>query len=275
MRRGRVYRVFRTVIITIFSLWTLFPLYWLLNTSFKTNREVLQSPPSFIPSHFVFSSYIYVFSNFGTYFLNSIITAIGSTILSMAIGVLASYSLSRFQFPKGFSNTISFIILAVRMMLPIVFIIPMFQIYQRFDLYNTHIGLILAYTLVNMPFVVWMMTSYFSEIPMSLDEAAMIDGCSRLRSLWSVVIPLASPGIATTAVMTMIFTWNDLIFGLYLTSNSQAMTLPVSIIGFLSQYQTYWSQMAAAGVLAIVPMIIFLLFVQRYLVRGLTAGGVK
>ncbi len=275
MKKGRLFKTLRAIIITIFSVWTLFPLYWLLNTSLKTNRQVLQSPPSFFPAHVVFSSYTYVFSNFGVYFVNSIITALGSTFLSVIVGVLAAYSLSRFKFPKGFVAITSFIILAVRMMLPIVFIVPLFQIFRQTNLYNTHIGLIFAYTLVNMPFVVWLMTSYFQEIPHALDEAALIDGCGRLKTLWAVIIPLASPGIATTAVMAMIFTWNDLIFGLYLTSNSQAMTLPVSIIGFLSQYQTYWSQMAAAGVVAIVPMVIFLLFVQKYLVRGLTVGGVK
>ncbi|MDI9261212.1 carbohydrate ABC transporter permease [Alicyclobacillus sendaiensis] len=262
-------------IISLFTAWTLFPLYWLVITSLKTNPEVLTDPPTFVPLHPTFSSYRYVIANFGVYFLNSTIVSVGSTILSLLIGVPAAYSLARFRFTKRFRTAVSFTVLSIRMMLPIVFIVPMFQIYQNVGLYNTKIGLVLAYSLVDMPFVVWMMRSYLAEIPESLDEAAMVDGCGRVRTMLRVVLPLAAPGLATTAVMTMIFTWNDLVFGLFLTANSSAETLPVSIIGFLSQYQTYWSQMAASGVLAIMPMIIFLLFVQRYLVRGLTAGAVK
>lgn len=275
MKKSRTFRVFRTVVIVVFSIWTLLPIYWLVNTSLKSNNEVLQFPPSLLPAHPSLSSYGFVLSNFGSYLANSAITAVGSTILSLIIGVLAAYSVTRFKFPKGFAAGIGFVILSVRMMLPIVFIVPLFQIFQNVGLYNTHLGLILAYTLVNMPFVFWLMTSYLRDVPVQIDEAAMIDGCGRLKSLVSVIIPLAAPGIATTAVMTMIFTWNDLIFGLYLTGDSKAMTLPVGIIGFLSQYQTFWSQMAAAGVVAIIPMVIFLLFIQRYLVKGLTAGAVK
>ncbi|MBF8377141.1 carbohydrate ABC transporter permease [Alicyclobacillus mali] len=269
------YKYLKWAIIILFSAWTLFPLYWLVITSLKTNTEVLTDPPTFVPVHPTFASYYYVIGNFGVYFINSAIVSVGSTLLSLLIGVPAAYSLARFRFPSGFRTAVSFIVLSIRMMLPIVFIVPLFQIYQNTGLYNTKLGLIFAYSLVDMPFVVWMMRSYLMEIPESLDEAAMVDGCGRIRTMLRVVLPLAAPGLATTAVMTMIFTWNDLVFGLFLTANSSAETLPVSIIGFLSQYQTYWSQMAAAGVLAILPMVMFLLFVQKYLVRGLTAGAVK
>lgn len=275
MTKSHKFRVFRAVVITVFVIWTLAPIYWLINTSLKTNDNVLKFPPSLIPEDPTLDSYSFIFSNFGTYLMNSIVTSVGSTILSIFIGLLAAYSVTRFKFPKGLATGIGFIILSVRMMLPIVFIVPLFQIYQSVGLYNTQIGLILAYSLVNMPFVFWLLTSYLSDVPVQLDEAAMIDGCGRLRSLFTVIVPLASPGIATTAVMAMIFTWNDLIFGLYLTGNASAMTLPARIVGFLSQYQTFWSEMAAAGVIAIIPMVVFLLFIQRYLVKGLTAGAVK
>ncbi len=265
----------RLTFISLFMLWVLVPIYWLINTSFKHNSEVISSFSSFWPTHFTWSAYSYVINNLGVYFENSIVVSLGATIFSLIIGLLAAYSLSRFKFSKIFTSFFWFIILAIRMMIPIVFIIPLYQIFQNLGLYNTRVGLIIAYTLVNLPFVIWMMVSFFNDVPVELEEAAMVDGASRLRAFIRIILPLGAPGIAAVSILTIVMTWNDLIFGLYLTSNTQAMTLPVGIVGFITQYKTLWAQMAAAGTLAIVPMIFVVLFVQKYLVRGLTAGAIK
>lgn len=271
-KRGILWRKFVLVIMII---WTLIPIYWLVITALKNNSEVLNFPPSLWPKHLTFSSFYYVITHFGQYFVNSTIVTIGSTLFSLVIGVFASYSMARFKFNKVFSSSFWFIVIAIRMILPIVFIIPLYQIFQQLGLYNTKLGLIIAYTLVNLPFVIWMMSSFFLEVPKELDEAAMVDGASKWRIFFQITLPLSLPGIASVSILAMVMTWNDLVFGLFLSSNSQAMTFPVQIVGFITQYKTLWSQMAAAGTLAIIPVVIFVLFIQKYIVRGLTAGAVK
>jgi multiple sugar transport system permease protein len=262
-------------VLALALMWTLVPIYWLVTTALKPNTEILSFPPTLLPKEWTLASFSFVLHHYAGYFANSVTVAFGSTMLSLIVGVMAAYGLSRFRFPRGLVTMIWLVVLSIRMMMPIVFIIPLYQIFQSIGLYNTRTGLILAYTLVNLPFVIWMMTSFFREIPKALDEAAMVDGASRWRVFFSVALPLAAPGIASVAILAMVMTWNDLVFGLFLSSDMQAMTLPVGIVGFITQYQTMWSEMAAAGSLAIVPVLAFTLFIQKYIVRGMTAGAVK
>ncbi len=265
----------RIAVLVVAVIWTLVPIYWLVVTALKPDSQVLSFPPALWPKYLTFSSFAFVFNNFGQYFANSVIVAVVSTLISLVVGVLASYALTRFHFNRIFSAGFWFVILAIRMIIPIVFIIPLYQIFQTLGLYNTRLGLIVAYTLVNLPFVIWMMSSFFVEVPRELDEAGMVDGASRWKIFSQITLPLAIPGLASVSILAMVMTWNDMIFGLFLTSNSQAMTLPVQIVGFITQYKTLWSEMAAAGTLAIIPVAIFLIFIQKYIVRGLTAGAVK
>jgi multiple sugar transport system permease protein len=275
-RRGPRWREYVSWIgVILFLLWTLFPIYWLLITSLKTNNEILRPPPTLVPVHFSVAGYISFGETFGAFLFNSIVVTIGSTIVAMLIGTFASYSLTRFKFPIFVSGLLWFLVLTVRMTIPVAFIIPLYQILSALGLYNTLVGLILAYTLTSLPFVIWLMVSFFSEVPASLDEAVLVDGGSRLTVFFRVVLPLAAPGLAACAIMAMLFTWNDLLFGLFLTANANAMTLPVSIVGFITQYATLWSQLASGGVIAIIPMIILVMLIQKQLVRGLTAGAVK
>jgi len=262
-------------VLALVLMWTFVPIYWLITTALKPNTEILSFPPTLWPKEWTFASFAFVMHHYAGYFANSVTVAFGSTLLSLIVGVMAAYGLSRFRFPRGLFTMIWLTVLSIRMMMPIVFIIPLYQIFQSIGLYNTRTGLILVYTLVNLPFVIWMMTSFFREIPKALDEAAMVDGASRWRVFFSVALPLAAPGIASVAILAMVMTWNDLVFGLFLSSDMQAMTLPVGIVGFITQYQTMWSEMAAAGSLAIVPVLAFTLFIQKYIVRGMTAGAVK
>ncbi len=261
--------------VILFLVWTLFPIYWLMITSLKTNDEILRSPPSLFPLHFSGAGYVSFSETFGQFLFNSVVVTIGATIVSMIVGTLAAYSLTRFKFPLVVSGLLWFLVLTVRMTIPVAFIIPLYQILSGLGLYNTLLGLILAYTLTGLPFVIWLMVSFFSEVPPQLDEAVLVDGGTRLTVFLRIVLPLAAPGLAACAIMAMLFTWNDLLFGLFLTANANAMTLPVSIVGFITQYATLWSQLASGGIIAIIPMIILVLLIQKQLVRGLTAGAVK
>jgi multiple sugar transport system permease protein len=255
----------RLVLLVLALLITLLPVYWMVITSLKTQLEVFAAPPTFAPQRPTLENYISLFANrnLGAYLLNSLI-----------IGSLAAYALARFRIGR-LNERISFWVLAPRMIPPIAIVVPIFLILQQFGLINKHLGLILVYTAFNLPFVVWMMRSFFQEIPIDLEEAAMVDGASRLRSFWHVVLPLAAPGLVATAIFAIITTYNEFFFALILTSTPAAATLPVGTASLIGKTQTLFGEMAAAGVVATAPIVFFALLVQRHLVRGLTMGAVK
>lgn len=266
----------RTVLIVVALIVTLLPVYWLVSTSLKTQVEVFTSPPTLWPQNPTTQNYIGLFTrrHLGQYLLNSI-TIVGSAVfLSLAIGSLGAYSLARFGKNLG-QQKLNFWVLAPRMIPPVALVIPMFLILQKFGLINKQLGLILVYTGFNLPFVAWMMRSFFQEIPIDLEEAAMVDGASRLRSFRDIVLPLVSPGMAATAIFSLIITYNEFFFALILTSTPAAATLPVGTAALIGKTQTLYGEMAAAGVVAAVPLVVFALLVQRHLVRGLTMGAVK
>jgi multiple sugar transport system permease protein len=255
---------------------TLVPVYWMINTSLKTQVEVFASPPTLYPQKPVLENYVSLFTrrNLGAYLVNSVIIVTGSVSLAMAIGSLAAYALVRFHLGH-LQDRISFWVLASRMIPPVAIVVPIFLMLQHLGLINRYPGLILIYTAMNLPFVVWMMRSFFQEIPVDLEEAAMVDGATRLHAFWDIVLPLAAPGLAATAIFSVIATYNEFFFALILTSTPAAATLPVGTAALIGKTQTLFGEMAAAGVVATIPLIAFALMVQRHLVRGLTMGAVK
>jgi multiple sugar transport system permease protein len=273
LRKGSALRL---VLLVLALLITLLPVYWMVITSLKTQLEVFAAPPTFAPQRPTLENYVSLFvnRNLGAYLLNSLIIVGTSVLLSVAIGSLAAYALARFRIGR-LNERIGFWFLAPRMIPPIAIVVPIFLILQQFGLINKHLGLILVYTAFNLPFVVWMMRSFFQEIPIDLEEAAMVDGASRLRSFWHVVLPLAAPGLAATAIFAIITTYNEFFFALILTSTPAAATLPVGTASLIGKTQTLFGEMAAAGVVATAPIVFFALLVQRHLVRGLTMGAVK
>jgi multiple sugar transport system permease protein len=275
-RRKRSWQFLRLILVIIALVLTALPVYWMINTSFKTQVEVFAAPPTLFPQKPVLENYLSLFTrrNLGAYLLNSIIIVGSSVALAMAIGSLAAYALARFSLGH-LQNRISFLVLAPRMIPPIAVVVPIFLILQHLGLINKYPGLILVYTALNLPFVVWMMRSFFQEIPLDLEEAAMVDGASRLRAFWDVVLPLAAPGLVATAIFSVIVTYNEFFFALILTSTPAAATLPVGTASLIGKTQTLFGEMAAAGVVATIPLMIFALLVQRHLVRGLTMGAVK
>jgi multiple sugar transport system permease protein len=258
-------------------LFALAPVYWMLTISFKTEGEQFASPPPW----FVFTPTLehyydaFVTRAFGQYLLTSAIVAITSTALALVIGTLAAYALARFELPLKLNRRLSLWILSTRMFPAIVTAVPLFLMMRDLRLLNTKLALIVVYTGFNLPFVVWMMRGFFAEVPRDLEEAALVDGDSRLGALVRVVLPLVTPGLAATAVFCLIVCWNEFLFALVLTQTDAAMTLPVGIAGRVTQYEIKWGVMSAAGVVAMVPILIFALAMQRYLVRGLSLGAVK
>lgn len=255
----------------------LFPLYWLVSISLKSQVDQFAMPPKW----FVFQPTLYHYYDtfivrpFSGYFVNSLIVAFCSTALALVLGTMAAYSLARLRLPRNLNRGIAEWILSTRMFPPIVTVIPLFLIMRTLDLLNTRTALIMAYTAFNLPFVVWMMCGFFQELPQELEESAMIDGHSRLSALWHVVLPLVRPGLAATAIFCLIVSWNEFLFALILTQTDAVATLPVGISGQVTQYEIKWGPMSAAGVAAIVPILIFAMLAQRHLVRGLSLGAIK
>ncbi len=272
----RLWMIIRLALIVLALVITLLPVYWMVNTSLKTQVEVFSSPPTLWPENLTFQNYVRVFArrHLGRYLLNSVMIVGTAVFLSLVIGSLAAYSLARFS-KHRLEQKLDFWVLAPRMIPPVALVVPMFLILQKLGLINKQLGLILVYTGFNLPFVAWMMRSFFQEIPVDLEEAAMVDGASRLRSFRDIVLPLVSPGIVATAIFALIITYNEFFFALILTSTPAAATLPVGTAALIGKTQTLYGEMAAAGVVAAVPLVIFALLVQRHLVRGLTMGAVK
>jgi multiple sugar transport system permease protein len=264
-------------LLALASMASLAPVYWMLTISLKSEADHFASPPKW----FVFSPTLehykdaFVVRPFGQYLITSAIVALLSTALALLIGTLAAYALARFEMRFKLNRRLSLWILSTRMFPPIVTIVPLFLMMRELRLINTIAALVIVYTAFNLPFVVWMMRGFFNEVPREMEEAAMVDGDSRLGALWRVVLPLVKPGLAATAVFCLIMSWNEFLFALVLTQTEAAMTLPIGIAGRVTQYEIKWGVMSAAGVVAMLPILIFALSVQRYLVRGLSLGAVK
>jgi len=253
------------------------PVYWMLTISLKSEVDQFAVPPRWIGFSPTLAHYYDAFfaRSFGRYLFTSATVAILSTICAVALGTLAAYALARFKLRAQLDRRLSLWILSTRMFPPIVTAVPLFLMMRDLGLLNTIAGLVIVYTALNLPFVVWMMRGFFRELPRELEEAAMVDGDSRLGALRRVILPLVTPGLAATAVFCLIVSWNEFLLALVLTQTDASMTLPVGIAGRVTQYEIKWGVMSAAGVVAMIPILVFAMSVQRYLVRGLSLGAVK
>jgi len=253
------------------------PVYWMLTISLKTEVDQFAVPPRWIGFAPTFAHYYDAFfaRSFGRYLVTSLTVATLSTICAVTLGTLAAYGLARFKLRAGLDRRLSMWILSTRMFPPIVTAVPLFLMMRDLRLLNTITALVIVYTALNLPFVVWMMRGFFRELPKELEEAAMVDGDSRLGALRRVILPLVTPGLAATAVFCLIVSWNEFLLGLVLTQTDASMTLPVGIAGRVTQYEIKWGVMSAAGVVAMIPILVFAMAVQKYLVRGLSLGAVK
>jgi multiple sugar transport system permease protein len=254
----------------------LFPFWWMIDTSLKRPIDIF-SGTALWPQHLTFHNYgrlIHEY-HFDSFLMNSLVVVTASVGVSLVIGTLAAYGLARFRMRFGVDRIALYGVLLVRMLPGILLVVPLYIVLAKWGLLNTRLGLILIYAGLNTSYVVWMMQSFLEDIPRDIEEAAMVDGDSRLTALRRVVIPLAAPGLIATAIFAVIATYNDFIIALTLTSTPDAQTVPVGVSTLIGKIQIEWGPMAAAGVIGALPIVLFALVVQRHFVRGLTMGAVK
>ena len=250
----------------------LFPIYWLFMISFKTPDEIYAHPPAWLPETLQFANYAVLFKDGDVVTIwNSLVIASVSTVAAMIVGSMCAYSIARFR--TG-GDLFSVWLLSNRMVPPIVIVFPVFLLYVRAGLVDTYAGLILLYTAFNLPYVVWMMRGYFQDIPLELEESALVDGCTRWQVFVRVVWPMARSGLFATAVFTFVFAWNEFLFALVLTRNA-VTTFPVQVTHYFGGQSNFWAKIAAMSVLGTVPIFIAVTIMQRYLVRGMSLGAVK
>jgi multiple sugar transport system permease protein len=272
-RRNPGLEALRAVFLLGFVLFVLLPLYWVIVTSIKPTSDYLVIPPVWFPAEPTIVHYTAaLFSYRGLQALvNSLIISSASTVLSTVFGTMMAYSLARFN--TG-GKHLAFWVLSQRFLPPVAVILPIFLLFRGWKLYDTHVGLILAYTFMTLPLTVWMMYAYFRQLPKSLEEAALVDGLSRWQTLWKIAIPLAAPGIVAAAVFAFIAVWTEFFFALILTSR-HAFTLPTVFRAFLSFQGAQYGEACALATTSLVPSLILGMLVQRHLVRGLTLGAIR
>ena len=254
----------------------LFPIWWMIVTSFKQPVDIY-SGVSLVPQHFTMDNYIELFRNrhFGSYLGNSVTVVALSVGVSLVVGTLGAYALTRSAIGKRLSALSLVGALVVRMVPPILLAIPLYIVLGKYGLLDTKLGLILVYSGLNTSLVIWMMESYLGEIPPEIEEAALVDGDTPLSALRRIVLPLAAPGLVATAIFSVIVTYNEFLLALSFTSTPNSQTITVGVSTLIGKIQIEWGPMAAAGVIGAVPIIVFALIVQRHFVRGLTLGALK
>jgi len=253
----------------------LFPLCWIVSTSLKTLPETFLTPPSWFPAHFEFANYVRIWTiqSFARYFLNSLIVSSAATGASIILASLAGYGFSRFRF--RFSRALMILVLVAQMFPGLVLLIPYFTLASEARLLNTYSVLIIVYTSFALPFCIWLMKGFFDSIPSELDQAALVDGCTHLGAFTRVILPLALPGVVATAIFSFLLAWNEYLFAVVLTSKERMYLVTVGIASTVGQFRIMWNELMAGAVLATIPTIILYAFLERHLVRGLSAGAVK
>ena len=250
----------------------LFPVYWLFMIAFKTPEEIFHSPPVWYPARFQFANFAVLFKDGDAVTVgNSLFIAGCSTLVSMFLGTLCAYSLARFK--TGGENLAVWII-SQRMVPPIAIVFPLFLLYVWLGWVDTYYGMILLYTAFNLPYVIWMMRGYIEDVPIDLEQSALVDGCSRWQVLFRVVFPMVRTGLFATAVFTFVFAWNDFLFALVMT-RSAVTTYPVQVTHYFGAQSNFWAKIAAMSMLGTLPVLVAVAALQKYLVRGISLGAVK
>ncbi len=252
-----------------------FPIDWMILVSLKKPSETFVYPITWLPASPTFENYnhVLIFANFARYFLNSAIVASATTILAIAVAAPAAYGFSRFNYRLGHSLQLFFLV--TQMFPGILLVIPYFVMMRAFGMLNSYASLILVYTAFALPFCTWMLIGFFRSIPVELDNAALIDGCGRLGAFTRVVLPLASPGLAATALFAFLLAWKEYLFALALTTQKDMYVLTVGLATLFTEVRVEWNDLLAAAVIATIPALIFYAFLERHMVRGLSMGALK
>ena len=264
------------VIVTIaLLLFMLFPFFVMLSTMLKSSSEVYIKPPYWIPKEFKFNNFVKVWTEFNLlgYFKNSIIIGLGTTILNTIIIIPASYAIARFRF-KGRTAAL-YSLLAMQMFSPVIIIISLFRIFVKLQLLDSLLGLVLANTVITLSFTTWLMFGYFSSIPSEIEDAARIDGCTRIKALIFIMVPIAAPGLVTAMIYTFIQAWNDFLFPLSFINAQKKMPLTLGIYQFVGRWSTQWEMLNVATFIALIPVLVLFFLIEKQLVAGLAGGSVK
>ena len=277
MKSKKLRMVILYSIVGLVVFFSLAPFLWQVATSFKPSQEIFSRPVKYIPSYLDLSAYVKIFIRhpFGRQIVNSIFIACVSTFLCLTLASLASYAVARFKIFGGRSFLL--FILLLSLFPPVVLIVPLYEMVSTWGLMNNWLALIIPYSALNLPFAIWVMSSFFRQIPQALEDAAKVDGLSRLGILVRIILPLSAPALATTAILVFIFCWNEFLLALTFMTRDTSRTVPVGIamLSGASQYEIPWDQISAATVLTTLPLVTFVILFQRRIVEGLTAGAVK
>ena len=272
MRRPGTQLTLRYIVAIALTIFFVFPVYWLFIISFKTPDEIFAFPPVWYPESIQFANYRVLFKDGDAETVwNSLILAGVSTVIAMVLGTICAYSLVRFK--TGGENLAVWII-SQRMMPPIAIAFPIFLLYVFFGWVDSFHGLIILYTAFSLPYVIWMMRGYIEDLPLELEESALVDGCTRWEVLWKVVFPMVRSGLFATAVFTFVFAWNDFLFALVLT-RTEVITYTVQVTHYFGGQSNFWAKIAAMSVLGTIPVFFTVATLQCYLVRGISMGAVK
>jgi len=262
-------------IIAIFLFLTLFPLVWVFSTSFKPNQEAIDFPPRFLPRNATFSNYVFVLTDPGLVrsLINSFVVSLGSTALSVVVSALGGYAFARFEF-RG-KNLIMSIILGLFMIPVVINIVPLYTMLSNVGMLNSPISLILTFQILIIPLNILLLKNYFETIPRELEEAALIDGCSRLGVLKRIIIPLSMPGFAIAAVLSFRFSWNEFVLPIVLTNRPDSAVFQVALYQFISINRIEWGYLTAGITIAIIPVLVLMLSFQKQMIKGLTVGAIR
>ncbi len=257
------------------------PGLWVVLSGFRPNREILAKPPIWIPQDLTLSNFAKIFG-FGaeqvaipvlSYFGNSMVIAITSTLIALSIGMAGGYAFARFRF--RFKNSVFLGLMLFRAVPGIALSLPVFMLWSWLGIIDTQLGLIIVYVSLNVPFTIWLIDGFFRQIPISLSEAAQVDGCTRWQAFWKIEFPLARSGVAAAGVFAFLTSWNEFALASQLTRSTDSKTLPVGLMDFTAQFTIDWAGMCAMAVIIIVPALVLTFLVQKHLISGLTFGGVK
>lgn len=267
--------IYRVIPLIFFITFILFPFYWTIVTSLKPEGEIIKRPIKYLPNPTTIQNYITAWKDvgFSQYFINSLKVSLIACILTVFSSLLVGYALSRFRF-KG-KKSFMLILLCTQFIPGAMLIIPLFMIFSRLHLVNTHISLILVYATFQIPFSSIMMKGFVEKIPVHLEEAAYVDGCTKLGALLRIVFPILLPGVVACGSFSFISCWNEFLFGLMFVNNTSKFTIPVGLSFMQGQFDINYGALASGSVIALIPAIILFMYVQKYLVGGLTAGAVK
>jgi multiple sugar transport system permease protein len=278
IKAGRTLQsVLAYVALAVLMFWILFPFYWMVNSSFKPNHEIFDFPPTWLPKEFTIEHYKWALTNnrFIRPLLNSIQVALMTTAVATPLSALAAYAMARYPIPR--KRALMGVLVATQMIPGVLLVIPLFITFTRLGIINKYSGLALGYSTFIFPYAVLQMRAFFANFPLELEDAAMIDGCTQLGAFLRVTLPLSIPGVVTVGLFAILIAWNDLLFSLILTSDINAMTVAVQLYNLsMSQFaSTNWGVIIAEATIITLPVVILFVFLQKFLIQGLTAGAIK